>query len=192
MKRLALVVAALLVVVGGSLAPASAQETRFEVAAGIQYPLLSQQFDIQQNLGWRAKAGVRITPTLTIAAMFEKYSTLSDIPNKSDGDVSQDLYGVTATLVLNGEQDFQLIGFVSVGGGKLDFTNPGFTLPPGEVNSTNVLWYELGAGAQFSLSKRWVLRIQLSGRETQPQDSSVILRNTRFSLVPSAEIGFRF
>lgn len=192
MKRFAVVVAAVLAALIGTLVPAAAQETRFDLAGGIQYPLLSQSFDIQQNLGWRVKPGVRITPALTISAVYESYSTTSDVPNEPDGDVTQHLYGATATLVLNGEQDFQLIGFVSLGAGKLDFKNPGFALPPGLVSNTSLRWYEIGGGAQFALSKRWVLRIQLSGRQTQPQDPCIVLKNTRFSLVPSAEIGLRF
>jgi opacity protein-like surface antigen len=192
MKYLALVVGMLAVALGAA-APAVAQETRFELAAGAAYPLLSQKFEAQQSLAWRLSAGVRLTPTITLAGIYEDLSTKSDIPNRPDGDLKLDLYGIRGTFVLNGEQDFQLIGFVGFGQGKLDFTNPAGDPGAGLVNNTDIsFWWEIGGGAQFGLSKHWVLRLEFAGREVEPKEPSVVLSSTRFTLVPSAEIGFRF
>lgn len=192
MKRWVFVFGAVLAVV--AVTPLSwAQESHLELSGGIQYPLISQQWDMQQGLAWHLNFGYRFTPTFTLAATYENQNTTSDIPNRPDGDVAMKTWGLRSTWVLNGEQDFQLIGFVGLGQGSLDFTNPGFELPPATSNSTDILlWWEIGGGAQFGLSKHWVLRLQVSARQTEPKEPSIVLSETRFAFVPMAEIGFRF
>ena len=192
MKRPLLFGAVLLVAAGVVVAPAFAQETKVELSAGIEYPLLGQGFEIDQGLGWRFSAGWRITPKFTLSAQYAQVASTSDIPNEPIGDVTWTTYGLNGTLVLNGEQDFQLLGFVGAGLGDLSFDNPLGDPPAGQSNDSGIYWYEAGVGAQFNLSKRWALRLLAAARQTGVSDPTPILPNSSFCFVPKAEVGFRF
>jgi hypothetical protein len=79
MKRLVCVAAWLLVLGAGALVPARAQETRFELDAGVQYPLVSQQFYAEQSLGYHLRFGVRLSPKFTLAGVYELQNTTSAV-----------------------------------------------------------------------------------------------------------------
>lgn len=172
--------------------PALAQETRFELAVGPHYPLVSQKLDIDQRLSWHARFGVRYTPRLTVSAVAEVMKTSSDLPNRPDGDLDIGLYGLQGTWVFTGETDFQLVGTAAVGKGKFNF-DPVDGLSAADSRSTDVkFWYEGGVGAVFGLSRHWGMRFQLTLRGLEPDTPVPVLSGTRFMFVPSLDFMFRF
>jgi hypothetical protein len=182
-----------LIVVGlGAATPAFAQEKRFELAGGPQYPLLSQELDIDQALGWHVRFGVRYTPRLTVSAIAEVVKTKSRLPNLPDGDINIGLYGLTGTWVFAGEEGFQIFGELGIGQGEFDFeTVSGLTA---EQNSdTDIsLWYEAGVGCDFAFNKSFGLKLQVTARRYKPDEPTEVMSGTRFALVPSLDLVFRF
>ena len=194
MMRLLRIAAWLLVPLAAAVLPALAQETRFELAAGGQYPLLSQKFYADQDLGFHVRFGVRLSPKVTVAATYEHQSTKSAVPNWSQGDVKLKHYGLNGIFVLNGDADFQLIGLLGAGMGDVTFSNPRspdqyLGLPD---DSKIKLWYEAGVGVLFNWGKHWAGRIQVTGRQTEPKEANAIFSGTRFSFVPSLDIVLKF
>ncbi len=194
MKRLVRLSLWVVVLVAGLTLPALAQETRFEVVGGIHYPLLSQKYYADQGLGFHGKLGFRVSPKVSLFAVYETQTTNSSIPNWPRGDVKVKTYGLNATMILAGDPALQLFGILGAGTGKIDYTNP---RAPEQYNglpdSTDIkLWYELGAGVQFGLAKHWALRIQFTGRQTEPKDASAVIGGTRFSIVPAVDFAYRF
>ncbi len=194
MKRLVRLSLWVVVLAAGFTLPALAQETHFEAVGGVHYPLLSQKFYADQGLAFHGKLGFRVSPKVSLFAVYETQSTKSSVPNWPQGDVKIKTYGLNATLLLAGDPALQLYGVVGAGVGKIDFTNPRAPLQYQDLpDSTDIkLWYELGAGVQFGLAKHWALRIQFTGRQVEPKDASAVITGTRFFIVPAVDFAYRF
>ncbi len=173
--------------------PARAQEQRFEIGVGPRLNLVSEKVELEdQKFGGSVRLGVHIGSKVTLSALYELTSSRSDLPDRPDGPVDLALYGLNGTFYMAGDEDFRLLGTVSVGRGSFDF-DPVAGLSEADNRSTDIfLWYEAGVGCELAFGKRWALRIQLTGRRFRPDEPTAILPNTGFSLVPGADLVFRF
>ncbi|NJN64471.1 MAG: outer membrane beta-barrel protein [Acidobacteria bacterium] len=132
-------------------APALAQ-SRIEIEAGVNYPLISDNFEVTQNPGLHLRVRYGVTPRLQIGVAYDVLATNGDLrPLKfqfvdtvpaydellgvtdapvrdllnNGGDVDVTLYGLTGSIVLVGEPELQLLLVGSAGVGELEFDNPG-------------------------------------------------------------------
>lgn len=193
MKRSAWMVVVAAVVGLAGTGQATAQEHRFELGGGTAYPLVSQRYHIDNGLGWRLRANVRITPRFALGAVYERQRTDSAVANALPGKVETRLYGLSAFLDFARQGSVGLYGVAGAGRGELTFANPAGAAPEGFVNDTDVrLWYEAGAGVDFTLGGRWAARLQVTARQTEPDGRSLILDGKRFSWVPSLDVVYRF
>jgi hypothetical protein len=133
-------------------APSHAQN-RVELELGANYALISDDFAIEQEMGFHARARYAITNRLQLGLTYEERETEGDIRPlrfrfvdtleqenlltgqtdlisardfiSSGGDASLTLYGLNGVFVITGESDMQLYAVASVGQGELDYENPG-------------------------------------------------------------------
>lgn len=192
MKRVfrsaAFVVAALL---SGAALPANAQAVRHvQLGGGIQYPLVSQQFDVQQALGYHARVGFRIKDNLWASGVYEMLTTQDDLKRKADVDIK--LYGVSVDYLFQGDEGLRLFVTGAVGKGTLDWANPGPSVG-GRPDGTDLnLWYEAGGGLRLGKSDRWSVRFALTYRRLSPDKPSALLTGGRGEVVPSVDFLWRF
>ncbi len=178
---------------GLSWLPATAQsETKFEVGAGVTYSLLSEEMFMDQGLGYRVRAGLSIAPKWMLAGLYETTTADSDVPNQEAvGDVDLELWGVNGIYTIRGERQLEILLVLGAGLGTLEWDNPGEPLP-GLADETDVIWLEVGAGANIGLGERFSLRLQLSARQYRPSEDSAVLPSPKLAFVPSADLVFRF
>ncbi|MDQ7006753.1 MAG: outer membrane beta-barrel protein [Acidobacteriota bacterium] len=193
----------------GTWAAAGAQEgTGLEINAGIGYALNSRLFEVEQGTTYGLEVGYRFSPRFSLGLVYDSLSTTSDVndfscgpvtPAKAipegfvrcQGDVKMTLYGISGIFVFSGEPDFQVLGVVSAGQGKLDYTPPAD--PIFEIADTDIsLWYEIGAGARWALGDHWSLRFLFSLRRVKPKDPNEILSTARTYVSPTLRFGYRF
>ncbi|HHN73774.1 MAG TPA: hypothetical protein ENK10_00950 [Acidobacteria bacterium] len=199
-----------LVALGGAWTLTAAQEgTGLEVSGGIGYALTSRLFEVEQGSTYGLQVGYRFSPRFSLGLVYDSFSTTSDVNDYScqapptptevvpegfvrcQGDVKLTFYGVSGTFVISGERAFQVIGAVSAGQGKLDFTPP--DNPEFEIADTDIsLWYEVGAGARWSRGEHWNVRFLFALRRVKPKDSNAILTTARTYFAPSLQIGYQF
>lgn len=192
MKRVlcsaAVVLAALLF---GAALPAEAQTVRrVQVGAGLQYPLVSQQFDVQQALGYHARVGFRIKDNLWANGVYETLTTEDDLKRKGDVDIK--LYGVSVDYLFKGDEGLRLFVTGAVGKGTLDWANPGPSVGGRPDNVDLNLWYEAGGGLWLGKSDRWSVRFALTYRRLGPDTPSALLAGGRGEVVPSVDFLWRF
>ncbi len=191
MKRLVPFAVALVLLAGlaGATTPALAQDRTVELAVGPQYPLMSRLIEVDQELGWHVRLGLRIRPRIWLNFTWENLPTGDDLGY--DKDVDFDFYGIGTTFVLNGEEGFRLIGVLNAGAGNIDFQDP-----PEETgkpaDSRIDFWYEAGFGALFDSNERIVFRLQLTYRRLSPKHPNLIMEGSRGMIVPSFDVAFRF
>lgn len=132
--------------------PALAQEERFEFELGVDYPLIGENFEIDQNPGLVGKFRVRLTNRFWIGGVYNtlssegeveslKFQYVDEVPcfdpdnpfsagqcsvrdGIQGGDVDVTLYGLTTTVVLFGEPNMQIYLTGGVGVGEIDYENP--------------------------------------------------------------------
>ena len=132
--------------------PAQAQDERIEFELGVNYPLIGESFEIDQNPAFHAKFRVRLSQRFWIGGVYDvmssegeveslKFQYVDEVPcfdpqnpftagecsvrdGIKGGDVDITLYGLTSTLVLFGEPDMQIYLTGGVGVGEVDYTNP--------------------------------------------------------------------
>jgi len=211
MKRAVRFVPALAVALGIAWSgSAVAQDQRLEFALGLQYPLLSQRTEIQQDIDFRFSFLADVSERFSIGLVYEKLQSDDDLQRTARfpddtvrpivGTVNLELYGIEGQVALSGEEIFQIYLVAGLGRGSIDFDgslpdNAVLTraLPAGLVDRTDIsLWYEFGAGFRIRVADRWRVRLQLTGRTMEPEHPSTVLRKAETALVPTASIGFRF
>lgn len=216
MKRKILLLALAGIAVAGCFGSTLAQrETRFEIDAGVSYPMVSKLFEIEQSSAWNARLGYRATPQLTLGLVYESLNTTLDLPDlrcgpfpadeggefpmdqtgevflTCSGDADLTLYGVSGTLVVAGDPGFELLTMLSFGQGKLDISAP--DKPSLNLEDTDIsLWYEVGAGAQWARGDHWNFKFTIALRRIRPKDPNDVLSTTRTAFVPAFQVGYRF
>ena len=216
MKRKVLLLALIGITLAGAFGSTLAQkETRFEIDAGMSYPMLSKLFEIEQSTAWNAQLGYRVSPAFTLGLVYESMSTTLDLPDlrcgpfpgdeggesrldqegdvflSCGGDADLTLYGVSGTFVVAGDPGFELLTMVSFGQGKLDISAP--EKPSLDLEDTDIsLWYEVGAGAQWSRGDRWNFKFTIALRRIRPKDPNDVLSTARTAFVPAFQVGYRF
>ena len=236
---------AALVAIAGLLGAAAAQQERFELEAGFGYPLVSNDFEIAQDPSWFVRVRFNSTPRFQVGVTYEKLSTQGDIrplryqfveslpawspvtggtvevPFRSrlpgGGEVDLELWGVTASLAISGEEAVQILLVGSIGRGELWFDNPGrtFILPArpdddgdgtpdgvytfedifisGRKDRTDIdMWYELGAAIRWRIGEHWGLRVQGVLRGVSPDGQNTVLPRGDWELVPTFGAVLRF
>ncbi|GAB4374835.1 MAG: hypothetical protein Kow0062_13220 [Acidobacteriota bacterium] len=234
------------IVAAALLLPAAAQQDqRIEVEAGFAYPLVGDDFEIAQDPSSFLRIRYNVSPKFQLGVLYERLSTQGDIrplrfqfvesvpafdpatggtvtvPIRSQlgggGQADLDLWGLTASYVIAGDEDFQLMLVASAGLGDLTFDNPGRAIPlpdkpdndmdgtpdgsyafedifvSGRQDQTDLdLWYELGAAARWRIGDHWGLRVQATIRSISPDVPNTVLRAGDFQLVPSFGAVLRF
>lgn len=173
-----------------TMATIQAQENRYEINVGANFPLVSRTLEVKQGLGYQVSFGYRISEILTLGLVYDTRTVEDDLG--SDFDVDIDLYGVRGIWQLAGDTGFEMIGVTSIGVGDLSWANQGAHDPIFLNDTTIDLWYEIGAGAQFQVADRWTFRCLATIRGMHPKDSSVIMKNSRTEFVPTFSVGLRF
>ncbi len=237
--------AATLAVAAALYVPAIAQQERFEIEAGYGYPLVNDSFEITQDPSWFARVRYNVSPRFQLGITYEQLSTNGDIrplrfqfvdsvpafdpetggtvdaPIRSQlpggGQADLTLYGITASLVLAGESDFQIMLVASIGTGDLSFANPGRTMSlpdkpdadfdgtpdgtytfeevfiSGRQDDTDIdLWYEFGGAARWRFGDHWGFRVQGTIRSVSPKTVNTVLTKSDWELVPSFGLVLRF
>ena len=237
--------AAALAIAVGLFVPAIAQQERFEIEAGYGYPLVGDRFEITQDPSWFGRVRYNFSPRFQLGVTYEQLSTNGDIrplrfqfvdsvpafdpgtggtvdvPIRSQlpgsGQADLTLYGITATWVLAGESDFQIMLVASIGTGDLSFDNPGRAIPlpdkpdadldgtpdgtytfdeifiSGRQDETDIdLWYEFGGAARWRFGDHWGFRIQGTIRGISTKTTNTVLRGSDWELVPSFGLVLRF
>ncbi len=179
------------VVLLGSALSANAQNVRHvQVGGGLQYPLVSQQFDVQQALGYHVRVGVRLRDNLWLNGVYELLTTEDDLGRKADVDVK--LYGIGADFLFKGEEGIRVFVTGAIGKGTLDWANPGPSFEGRPDNTDLNLWYEAGGGLWLGKSDRWGIRFALTYRRLSPDQPAGLLKGARGEVVPSVDFLWRF
>jgi hypothetical protein len=191
MRRTLATSSALLALLALSQGFAAAQaDRRVELFAGIQYPLVAQEFQVEQSTGFNAGVLFAVTSRFQLGGLYESYGLEDDLGRSGDADLT--LYGVTGSFYLNDDPEFRILALASAGIGELEYDNPGEP-DPELVDSTDISrWYEAGVGVQFRSGERWNFRLKLGFRQVKPDEKSILLDGTRSMLVPAAQVGVRF
>ncbi|MBP7149432.1 MAG: outer membrane beta-barrel protein [Acidobacteria bacterium] len=178
------------VVLAAAVFPTHAQDQKFEVALGVQYPLVTQNLDIDQDLGQHARLGYRFTQKFTGELLFDRLSTKDDIGR--GGDVEMTMYGLGASLVMGGEPTFQIMTVAGLGIGDFTYDNPKRE-DPDHPNDTDIqYWYEAGGGVQFNTSPHWNFRFQVTLRRVNADQDSLLFSGGRTMIVPALDVAIRF
>lgn len=172
-------------------APAAAQETRsLQLGAGLQYPLVSQEFNVGQALGYHVRAGFTLRDNLWANFTYELTPTRASFGNYSDVDVST--YGLGLDYAFAGEEGVRIFLTTAIGLGQLEVADEG-SFAEGTIKSTDLdLWYEIGGGLLLGQSERWLLRFGLTYRRLSPDEKTGLMTGTRGELHPSLAALWRF
>jgi hypothetical protein len=189
MTRRSIVLVALAALTLAGTGSAWAQADRnVEIAAGVHYPLVSQDFDISQNLGYQLRGGIELKNAWWGYLVAEFLPTEDDLGD--DLSVDRTLYGLGVRYEDDGEEGLRLFAQFGLGLGKLSYEGPA---PSGLTQDTDLnYWYELGGGLIIGKNERWKYRFGVVYRRLSPDQRSVLLRSSQSEIVPSFEVGFRF
>jgi hypothetical protein len=189
MRRAVPLLGVLCLVLLGAVSSAEAQ-ARFIGLGGVNYALLSETFDVQQEPGFHVQGEFRVIDNIYIGAMYQRVSTTDDIDRGDDVEI--DYYGLTGTWIIAGDEDMRLLGIASAGAGSLTYDTP-VAPDPGRVNDTDIsYWYEAGTGIEFGIGANWAVRFQLTYRRISPDEESMVLESSTSALVPAVSAAFRF
>ncbi|UCF68745.1 MAG: hypothetical protein JSV80_05505 [Acidobacteriota bacterium] len=180
-----------------TLAPALAQDAKYEFSLGVHYPLVSEGFEIEQDPAYNARFSVAVNDVFSIGVLYELLEStdnfdLAQLPVPKRGDVEMTTYGIFGEWVVAGDPGFEVLVVGALGQGEVEYENPNVSAPGLPDDSDISLWVEAGGGVRFGAGERWAFRIQVTGRRIKPERESLILTESETFIVPTFTVGIRF